>query len=271
MESRLYHYTDNSGFLGIIQSSELWATSAGFLNDMEELEFGLTHLLNEVLKRRPNEPRDPGEATEGERRCERYFDHLSDRLKAPQGERRWRIYVACFCSEGDLLSQWRAYGSYALGFDRALLEKIDPPKAGARLRLVPVSYGMTAVDTTVTGLIDSVTRLTPSHAEEVAESAFTSELLPLLGAIKHPAFEEEREVRWICTDHLPCLEEQFRVGSFGSVAPYVVLTFPRDALQQVVVGPGAHVDLRARGARLFLDCHGYSHVQVHTSGSPLRV
>ena len=38
-----------------------------------------------------------------------------------------RMFIVCFCEDGDLLSQWRGYGAdqgYALGFDTAHIQEL---------------------------------------------------------------------------------------------------------------------------------------------------
>jgi len=36
----LWHYTDASGLMGIVEHERLWATQTSFLNDSTELEYG---------------------------------------------------------------------------------------------------------------------------------------------------------------------------------------------------------------------------------------
>jgi hypothetical protein len=38
-EEVLYHYTDAHGLLGIVQSRQLWASNAAFLNDSTEVTY----------------------------------------------------------------------------------------------------------------------------------------------------------------------------------------------------------------------------------------
>lgn len=41
---RLYHYTDTRGLLGILDSQQLWATHAFYLNDATELDIRVNWL-----------------------------------------------------------------------------------------------------------------------------------------------------------------------------------------------------------------------------------
>lgn len=47
----LYHYTDQSGFMGIFLNQELWATKIQYLNDEKEYNLAL-ELAEHILKER---------------------------------------------------------------------------------------------------------------------------------------------------------------------------------------------------------------------------
>ncbi len=103
----LFHYTSAEGFLGILATGRLWAARVEYLNDATEFGYG-TSLLQEVLEKKKTEV-PPGWKSEFLTRCLRGIPDA------------WCTYfVACFCTDGDLLSQWRGYGSrgggYAVGF-----------------------------------------------------------------------------------------------------------------------------------------------------------
>jgi hypothetical protein len=111
----LHHYTTADGLKGIIEKNELWATSAYFLNDSSEITYGYG-LLKEVLDNwLAKNPRPEDSVTLGVTRGLRQFfgeDLLNRNLIRP-------IFLACFCEDDNLLSQWRAYGQsggYSLGF-----------------------------------------------------------------------------------------------------------------------------------------------------------
>src|ERR1700684_413334 len=109
----LYHYTDAAGVLGIIERRELWASNAAFLNDSTELIY-VRGVLQEVLA-------EFEAGDEHSRAVARYGHSMLRGLS----EWLYDVYVACFCENGDLLSQWRGYprtgGGYSLGFDTRLL------------------------------------------------------------------------------------------------------------------------------------------------------
>ena len=116
LKGLLFHYTTAEGLKGIIEKNELWATSAYFLNDSSEIIYGYG-VLKEVLDKsitnnvRPNDSLPLGIA----RNLRQWFgEDLQNRHVINP------IYLACFCEEDNLLSQWRTYGQlggYSLGFN----------------------------------------------------------------------------------------------------------------------------------------------------------
>ena len=120
----LWHYTDAGGLLSIVAHERLWATQTTFLNDSTEMAYGL-RLVTSALG-----SYDPGNLKEA---TARHLERLFDPRRATFArffDKNLEVYVTCFCAEGDLLSQWRAYagrddaGGYALGMGT------DPPLQG---------------------------------------------------------------------------------------------------------------------------------------------
>jgi len=112
----LYHYTTASGLQGILEKNELWATSAYFLNDPAEITYGCDRLravLDDWLEN-DAKMRSPDSLTVCFVKDLRKFfgeNLLKKEIIRP-------IYLACFCEEDNLLSQWRAYGQsggYSVG------------------------------------------------------------------------------------------------------------------------------------------------------------
>ena len=129
----LYHYTDQKGLLGILESSCLWASHLQYLNDKSEGQIIAQLLLDELNQRVTighGEPRSglvtlaqlmgiPITAPEGKIQCsdEEVFSQgfgVSSWVTAQD------VFVTSFSEQGDLLSQWRAYsgetGGYSIGF-----------------------------------------------------------------------------------------------------------------------------------------------------------
>jgi hypothetical protein len=267
----LYHYTTTEGLLGIVQSRTLWATNAEFLNDAQELRFGRREIYQALMAeadRLSPAGRESGDAL-GSRATVM-------RSAAAQLDVRGQyhvVYVACFCEEGDLLSQWRAYGSaggYAVGFRVADLRSAEPAEAGrsggvvaSPVNLVQVRYGDDAREDAVAQVLRTIAPDPVGHPGTQGYVRAQTIVLPALAGIKHPAFREEREWRLVLvTDQH---EPSFRSGALG-VAPYISLRYPTVAAADVVVGPGREQRLREQGVKLLVG----ENVSVRSSAAPFR-
>jgi hypothetical protein len=89
-----FHYTTYSGLLGIVDSGTLWATNIHHLNDYTEFSHAIELARGVLLGRRMRENLP-----------ESLLDYVSNLGRIEN----LNIYVACFCENGDLLSQWRGY------------------------------------------------------------------------------------------------------------------------------------------------------------------
>jgi hypothetical protein len=107
----LYHYTSQSGLLGIVETNELWATKLQYMNDDLEFRIALSMAREqlEAIKEHGNAASIAAYALQNS------LAGLDD----------INIFSVCFCETGDLLSQWRGYsasgGGFSIGFDTNVL------------------------------------------------------------------------------------------------------------------------------------------------------
>jgi hypothetical protein len=288
----VYHYTTSAGLQGIVESQSLWATDAEFLNDAQELQYGRTELC-EALSRQAesifssgllpdpaSDYRGPGLGGADYSRAtmiRNAVEYLTVSAGAEKKAEAVPTYVTCFCEEGDLLSQWRGYGSgggFALGLRRDALGRMPSPdqshlQPGSTPQLVRVEYGPAAVSRMVDRMLRDLAPVAAGHPGAAGWSAGAWRAVPALASVKHEAFSEEREWRLIAVQNLST-ETKFRITTYGLV-PHVEL--PLDlatAVQDVVVGPGSHADLRALSARRLLMRAGLRQVPVQISAAPFR-
>lgn len=259
--SVIYHYTDLSGFLGMITTGKIWATHVSRLNDTSEHHHGIKVVADCVRNAMP---------TSSKPLVEKILSEF----------RRVDTYVASYSTKHDLLSQWRSYSGgkvgYCLGFGTDGIATID---ASTPL-LEPVIYKDSLAQQIISKMVAGVDAyLQPNQFGEV-EVGF---LLGMVGAtlanlactIKHPAFEEENEYRQF---HQPGatslqLEQKFRNGRFG-LTPYVEVPFIQEGrlpLISVTIGPCTDVELEISTVNMLLEKHLYTNVEVRVSGIPLRV
>jgi hypothetical protein len=98
----IYHYCDANALLGIFRSKSIWATGTRYLNDKTEL-VSLMRNVPEHLERFPETP-----ATQVLReRAGTLVNMTADNISRAIGMEQ---FATCFSADGDVLSQWRAYG-----------------------------------------------------------------------------------------------------------------------------------------------------------------
>lgn len=243
----IYHYTTVSGLIGIATRRELWASDCRYLNDGTELSYGRNIYFDEVEKLK--------------------LGHTY-RIAGPSLD-NFRVFIACFCEEGDLLSQWRGYGAdqgYALGFDTAQLQALDFGET------CPVQYGIP--DPSEYFKNELYWASEPTAHPGVAEWHASQWLLPRLARVKHPGFTEEREWRMLKQLAVYDLKEQgaaiqFRPSSMGPIA-YLVISFPPECLQEIIIGPGSHTETREAAINDMLQYLDFHDVIVRVSKIPFR-
>lgn len=122
---------------------------------------------------------------------------------------RWPpIFIASFCAEGDLLSQWRGYGrtefGYSLGFDDSELAK---SASRSKYRLVECVYDRSEQKLRAeVAVFRFLSRWRQARVQQgiidadsarLFERILLSNLLAEVVQFKHPGFSEEREWRLV--------------------------------------------------------------------------
>lgn len=143
----LFHYTDAAGLKGILdptgwpvayalpeaekfryrgdsdayfygRATHLMASDVRYMNDSSELRFGA-----EIVRRHL---RTAADDTTTELELREAFATVAATLDPDRLHQwPWQCFVACFCADGDLLSQWNGYaggtGGYSIGFPTTTL------------------------------------------------------------------------------------------------------------------------------------------------------
>ena len=113
-ETIIWHYTNEQGLLGILQSSCLFATQVAFLNDRRETKYA-QNLFVEVIKQIQGEKADDPAAVT-------FLDFVQSAVKDdPENPTQGtsKFFVTSFSGDEDSVDQWSKYGKshgYAIGF-----------------------------------------------------------------------------------------------------------------------------------------------------------
>ncbi|MFY0408436.1 hypothetical protein [Solicola sp. PLA-1-18] len=300
----VWHYTDGPGLVSILANDVLWATSAGFLNDQQEVGLGLG-----LLRRRLGEVAASGDP---------FYAELERRVRdaTPRhGPSAGTFFILSASTHCDSLAMWRCYGgggeSYAIGLDASsplrVLADEDHDLRGAVVRQRewdPVRYDPAAqrelVDAVLEGLPDAThdieawarsgTRPSlPSGAPEVGTPVgdLLDDMEQALLLIKHQGFLDEREARHSTVLYrrddgpAPVGVVRYRATTYG-IAPYVWLTGEGDGggsvtttraplpIRAVAISPSPNGDAAQDSLGDLLAASGHADVEVGRSRIPFR-
>lgn len=279
----VYHYTSLTAFQNIIENQNLWFSDYAYLNDSSEVRHGVG-MANEIF----------GGVLDGSHADERT---LLERILILPADKQPRICVACFSMDRDSLTQWKGYGSHAVGvaFGVTPLRFYFDLGKGVHVRYVPVIYD-TEMKQRILGSFAS--DWSEAHKRDREEGhghhlksykMLSGVFYEIVSVLKDDAFRDEREFRFIYQES-PFIEpgmfspaaKLFRFN--GTVlAPYTTAAdifrsqpnpkgaqFPRVTISEVIVGPHPKSGLVAASVREFLASRGYSNVAVHVSKIPFR-
>lgn len=284
--NKLYHYTTVEGAIGILQNNTIFASNAMFLNDSTELVYGkelIVDAINKVIK-------DDNFSTT-------YYFGFSDNeieiLKSVLLELEKTnlndIYISCFTSQSDMLSQWRGYssGGVRIGFDIEKLyglndvhvSKIDYIRSTQLKNIentlaVLLTYLHTDLDP-----IYSCFPLIPegkdvlSADRDIIPKVIAMILLSNVSSFKIKGFKEEREYRLIYDINSHYNKEKSKAVKYRSngkfIVPYIELKFDKLLpITDIMVGQSPYSDKIKHGLELLLKSEGYNNVKVNLSKIP---
>lgn len=272
--ARLFHYTSQTGLLGIIKKGVVWATNVLYLNDSSELLYGFSEVREILIRLEINNPNHPLFIF-----LMRATELLDMSALLPNRD----FYAFCFCERPDLLSQWRAYssgGGYAIGFETAELSR---PLITQGFSLFPVEYGrgesLQLLQADLRNLCKALERCFdefPTDKEILLSGAvewLKIVLVSRVSGMKHPAFAQEQEWRILVTltsDNL--CDVDFRQGR-NALIPYFKANVSdvktsKLPISEIVLGPTLHPPLAKKALDSLLKKNGFSNVSITESKIP---
>lgn len=283
-----WHYTNAVGLMGIVTSQTLFASAIEVVNDSSEVGYGID-LVRQVWKEMAVQADFPAanEAYISEALNDDWPNYIAE-----------SIFVVSASEKPDLLGQWRSYAGndgFAVGFDLDSTGWRCPGPTRVST-LHPLDWRKVTYDPAEQrSLVEAHLHAYASGPAAAPSNWATrsdawSQFLPITRArlsslaslLKHPAFAEEQEVRYV--EGARGGNTHFRATGRG-IIPYLELravelikwndvllagdNTTRLPIVEVVVGPGASLGACASLQR-FLASHGYSDVKVSMSAIPLR-
>lgn len=194
---QIYHYTDAGGAIGILSLGKIWASNLGYLNDSSEFNYA-KDLIASCIEAKLNEATN--------KKVVYVFNHLFKKIKKLDNG-HINFFIACFCENGDQLSQWRGYGAngggYSIGFYPNLIGK-RPIWEEPEFDIRPIIYERKKQNKLVNSFLEVVIEQLLSKEVKLIELKEPEIVNDLLGFLldyllifKDPSFKEEKEWRLI--------------------------------------------------------------------------
>lgn len=268
----IYHYTSQTGLLGILKNKCVWATNTHYQNDSKEFQHALELSKGAIEVLRNHNP--PTEE-------ERLLRAMKRTLNSIQGV---NIFVSSFSEHKDMLSQWRGYcphgNGFSIGFDYVQLKTIVGTQG---FGLVPCVYDPSEQYQLVTELInetlsafrvDLANSVPIKHALRSRSNEYMNRMFTLAPIIKHSTFSEESEWRAVSfptSSNHP--QVTYREGR-SMLTPYFVLNLAVGGanlpIREVVVGPTPHMNLASSSVSSILSANKITGGSVMPSSIPYR-
>jgi hypothetical protein len=241
----LYHYCNASALLGIIRDDDsqdtgtFWATAIEYMNDFNEY-FSLRSLSREA----GNDPRFRSLHPE----AQRFLDKFSN---LPASSDPNQVFVICFSSNGNKLSQWRnyteAYQGYSLGITTKKIKELagsslnDPNVTGAYFG--PCIYNRQ-------DQLDALFACAEQFKADITGLKLGLHLLAPF--VKNTAFQEEEEWRVVIHNPNP-RSYKFRPGK-STIVPYIAAQIDglKQSLKKIWLGPTPNPEIASFALRDFL-------------------
>ena len=282
----IYHYCSPSTFLKIIENKTIRFSDINMLNDAEEGRYGYEKFIesaNLIL---------------GDNQLPEEFDVVTKELIEKIDE-YWSMsglylanFVSCFSSDGDSLSQWRAYaddgGGFAIGFDAKELRRLP-------IQMLDVLYDAKQQEREMLIAIGAIAAENADKNEGLEADWFRERVLTTAAssiAFKNPAWRDESEVRcqhivdiqisdteWRLKDAggesdgqpFPGQPIQFEIRK-GAITPFLDMPFEvsesRHPISEIVMGPKCASGIG--NVRFLLGQHGFGVIPVRLAGAAYR-
>lgn len=243
----LYHYTSVLAYKCIVESRCFWASDVRFLNDDNEIRYGYAKVKG-AISSKIDDSLVSDVAVEALLALENnLFDDFG-------------VCSVSFCTDGDLLSQWRGYGNeqgVSIGVNSEKIRKIEG------FDIYRVIYEERRQDRIIS---DSIELYCRRYAQLKASGWQGDDLKHfglqasyvfdrMIAAFKAPSFQEEGEVRAFARKYAHTLRRgvKFREKN-GIIIPYYEMKIDdlnSGIISDVIIGPGRNLSVVKSGVEIF--------------------
>lgn len=260
-----YHYCSVDVLLSILKNDVLRLSDIEKSNDYAERKWMMNKIEEEFISF--------CEENFVEERFIRVFSRLKKGFEIQDN-----VYATCFSTEGDLLSQWRAYGQdgygVSIGFSGELLNKVNNLKYG--IKFLPIIYDCEKQKEygrlQAKKIFDL--KLKGDSLYHAMSEVFENDLERLC-CYKNPAFSEEKEWR-VCTalspacrinvkaDYEPFVMSEIKLYSNQKkIVTYLDLNYTNvknEFIKEIILGPKCEISVNDLYQVLFI--LGYTNTDI---------
>lgn len=268
----IYHYCDANAFHSICTNRKLWFNDLFSMNDSLEIQWGYS-IWEEAA------------SVKMKKYGKEFLDEI-DKILHFSGF-QGLLLANCFSTNGDVLSQWRAYANdgkgYVIGFDAKELLNL-PVKA------LQVSYNKEQQIKEASAVIDMLYHIKQDNLEEFKTYCYLFGYD--LSSFKNPTFIEEKEIRLIHLLDFKRSNKSFKLVDEGGryfgeerkveevkfrikediPTPYIELDFSNNGktnpIKEVIIGPKNSV--KETAISIFLETIGIENVIIGKSKASYR-
>ena len=269
----LAHYTSMRTLERIAETGEIWFSNPLFMNDVDELRYGMSLGLNAVRTHRGLREACPPDHYNA------LLDAFGQLYSAFDNESAFDVYVFS-CSEHDggigddgLLSMWRGYGSdgngVAMVFDMQRFAAAASPLLLRQVQYLSYEASEAWMESRLESFARTLARLEVplAHMTDAAGALF--ERIKLFALFtKHLGFHEEREWRLVYLrehdkDDVLAQQLSYTIGARG-IEPRLRLTMQalgrgvpaiEELVERIILGPVMATPLALRSTRRMLEIH----------------
>lgn len=270
-EECVYHYTNiDALFNGVLRRDAeepdkqicLWASNALYMTDTSEIQTGY-EFMQQIISDHIIKLEDK----EG-------VDNLKDVVAT--------YFLSSFSLQRDVLPMWRMYAKNAMGvalcFDFNLLKENCN---GELLKCVYLTddvaskirsclQGMTSVNMSSEALVVMLLVILIGICKSENQKDVLDHIHPylrLVSALKHKAYIDEDEVRFVQTASDGDIKFRLKDNKF---VPYIEQYFPKEVLTEIIVGPNNDMPRTMYSLKTYLKHIGFDHVKVTASDIPYK-
>jgi hypothetical protein len=279
----VWHYTngDGEGFLGILQTSSIYATQVSSLNDRNETKYA-TDLYKKSIENLIEEKKADPTARDF---LLKVLEFVKEDPSSP-AHGTSKFFVTCFSGEEDELTQWDRYGkpnAYAIGFYARgfFREPSSTLYKVAYDRGVQKTLSKDIAEATLKFYLDGLSGERLQAPEKWAEEFFAAwdEWIYRLAPIaKDPNWRSEREFRIIHELKIadfPDVRFRQRGAMLSRYLPlstpgWVKRRSPLLPIAKITIGPGNHPAFSRISVMLPLEQMGYPNIPVELTKVSLQ-